>query len=45
MTRICTIAYYELVRARQGSQQEIDGMGHCSGGPGSMDAAESFACR
>ena len=40
---IDTIAYYERVRARQGSQQEIDrffrlfmvpGMGHCSGGPG-----------
>jgi feruloyl esterase len=38
-----TIAYYERVRARQDSQQEIDrffrlfmvpGMGHCSGGPG-----------
>ena len=40
---IDTIAYYERVRERQGSQQEIDrffrlfmvpGMGHCSGGPG-----------
>lgn len=46
---IDTIAYYERVRARQGSRQEIDrffrlfmvpGMGHCSGGPGatSFDA-------
>jgi feruloyl esterase len=40
---IDTIAYYERVRARQGSQQEVDrffrlfmvpGMGHCSGGTG-----------
>ncbi len=38
-----TVAYYEQVRARQGSQQEIDrffrlflvpGMGHCAGGTG-----------
>jgi feruloyl esterase len=44
-----TIAYYERVRDRQGSQQEVDGffrlfmvpgMGHCSGGTGatSFDA-------
>jgi feruloyl esterase len=44
-----TIAYYERVRDRQGSQGETDrlfrlflvpGMGHCSGGPGatSFDA-------
>ena len=40
---IDTIAYYERVRAKQGSQQETDrffrlfmvpGMGHCSGGTG-----------
>jgi feruloyl esterase len=43
---IDTIAYYERVRARQGSQQEIDrffrlfmvpGMGHCSGGTGATN--------
>jgi len=41
-----TIAFYERVRARQGSQQEVDrffrlfmvpGMGHCSGGPGATN--------
>jgi feruloyl esterase len=40
---IDTIAYYEQVRSRQGSQQQMEGffrlflvpgMGHCSGGPG-----------
>jgi feruloyl esterase len=40
---IDTIAYYEQVRSRQGSQQQtegffrlflVPGMGHCSGGPG-----------
>jgi feruloyl esterase len=41
-----TIAYYEKVKARQGSQAQIDsffrlflvpGMGHCSGGPGATN--------
>ncbi|HEY7501539.1 MAG TPA: tannase/feruloyl esterase family alpha/beta hydrolase [Vicinamibacterales bacterium] len=41
-----TIAYYEKVRARQGSQRETDrffrlflvpGMGHCAGGPGATN--------
>lgn len=43
---IDTIAYYERVRSRQGSQQETDrffrlflvpGMGHCSGGTGTAN--------
>jgi feruloyl esterase len=43
---IDTIAYYEQVRSRQGSQQDIDrffrlflvpGMGHCSGGTGTTN--------
>ena len=43
---IDTIAYYEKVRAQQGSRAETDsffrlflvpGMGHCSGGPGTVN--------
>jgi feruloyl esterase len=50
---IDTIAFYERVRARQGSPRETDGffrlfmvpgMGHCSGGPGatSFDAVAAL---